>query len=183
MNSVSMAQSFLNLNLIWQSFILDLFVCTPSDDFTILYYPKQPHDWDEDEDGKWRPPRIPNPAYRGPWKPKVFPLAPEITERLRSYFMLASNWWNFFLSHRESRILIIKGNGRSLGLIILVKHIWLSFQYFYAIMSGFLSSNYSFICFSYWSEFEDDPDLYVLKPIKYVGIEVWQVGLHVLLLK
>jgi len=27
------------------------------------------------------------------------------------------------------------------------------------------------------SEFEDDPDLYVLKPIKYVGIEVWQVGL------
>nr|POF23676.1 calreticulin-3 [Quercus suber] len=25
------------------------------------------------------------------------------------------------------------------------------------------------------NEFEDDPDLYVLKPIKYVGIEVWQV--------
>ena len=25
------------------------------------------------------------------------------------------------------------------------------------------------------AEFEDDPDLYVLKPIKYVGIEVWQV--------
>ncbi|KAF3571055.1 hypothetical protein F2Q69_00060489 [Brassica cretica] len=24
-------------------------------------------------------------------------------------------------------------------------------------------------------EFEDDPDLYVLKPIKYIGIEVWQV--------
>lgn len=24
-------------------------------------------------------------------------------------------------------------------------------------------------------EFVDDPDLYVLKPIKYVGIEVWQV--------
>nr|XP_043631579.1 calreticulin-3 [Erigeron canadensis] len=24
-------------------------------------------------------------------------------------------------------------------------------------------------------EFEDDPDLYVLKPIKYVGIDVWQV--------
>ncbi|XP_027354047.1 calreticulin-3 isoform X2 [Abrus precatorius] len=26
-----------------------------------------------------------------------------------------------------------------------------------------------------YKEFEDDPDLYVLKPIKYVGIEVWQV--------
>ncbi|KAF3784727.1 Calreticulin-3 [Nymphaea thermarum] len=24
-------------------------------------------------------------------------------------------------------------------------------------------------------EFEDDPDLYVMKPVKYVGIEVWQV--------
>lgn len=28
------------------------------------------------------------------------------------------------------------------------------------------------------AEFEDDPDLYVLKPIKYVGIEVWQVRFH-----
>ncbi|KAI7983440.1 Sister chromatid cohesion 1 protein 4 [Camellia lanceoleosa] len=26
-----------------------------------------------------------------------------------------------------------------------------------------------------FSEFEDDPHLYVLKPIKYVGIEVWQI--------
>lgn len=32
-------------------------------------------------------------------------------------------------------------------------------------------------CFHFpYAEFEDDPDLYVLKPIKYVGIEVWQVG-------
>lgn len=38
---------------------------------TYLYHPEQPHDWDEDEDGKWRPPKIPNPAYRGPWKAKV----------------------------------------------------------------------------------------------------------------
>lgn len=29
--------------------------------------------------------------------------------------------------------------------------------------------------FHFSVEFEDDPDLYVLKPIKYVGIEVWQV--------
>ena len=27
----------------------------------------------------------------------------------------------------------------------------------------------------YFAEFEDDPDLYVLKPLKYIGIEVWQV--------
>ncbi|KVI07869.1 Calreticulin [Cynara cardunculus var. scolymus] len=32
---------------------------------------KQPDTWDEDEDGMWRPPKIPNPAYKGPWKPKV----------------------------------------------------------------------------------------------------------------
>lgn len=25
------------------------------------------------------------------------------------------------------------------------------------------------------ADFEDDPDLYVFKPIKYVGIDVWQV--------
>ncbi|KAJ6690941.1 CALRETICULIN AND CALNEXIN, partial [Salix koriyanagi] len=63
---------------------------------------KEPDEWDEEDDGIWRPPKIPNPAYKGPWKRKSsFP---------------------FFLS-----------------------------------------------------EFEDDPDLYVLKPIKYVGIEVWQV--------
>jgi hypothetical protein len=29
------------------------------------------------------------------------------------------------------------------------------------------------------AEFEDDPDLYVLKPIKYVGVEVWQVCVSV----
>lgn len=29
------------------------------------------------------------------------------------------------------------------------------------------------------AEFEDDPDLYVLKPIKYVGIEVWQVYIYI----
>jgi hypothetical protein len=29
---------------------------------------------------------------------------------------------------------------------------------------------------STFAEFEDDPDLYVLKPLKYIGIEVWQVS-------
>lgn len=31
------------------------------------------------------------------------------------------------------------------------------------------------LTFMFSSEFEDDPDLYVLKPLKYIGIEVWQV--------
>jgi hypothetical protein len=31
----------------------------------------QPSDWDEEDDGEWEVPMIPNPAYKGPWKPKV----------------------------------------------------------------------------------------------------------------
>ncbi|KAL0550010.1 hypothetical protein IC582_014506 [Cucumis melo] len=53
----------------------------------------EPDTWDEDEDGMWKAPKVPNPAYKGPWKRK----------------------------------------------------------------------------------FEDDPNLYVLRPIKHMGIEVWQV--------
>ncbi|KAJ6419070.1 hypothetical protein OIU84_029222 [Salix udensis] len=71
---------------------------------------KEPDNWDEEDDGIWRPPKIPNPAYKGPWKRKH----------------------------------LTKNGAGS--------------------MFRFLKP-----------EFEDDPDLYVLKPIKYVGIEVWQV--------
>ena len=31
----------------------------------------QPEDWDDEEDGEWTVPTIPNPEYKGPWKPKV----------------------------------------------------------------------------------------------------------------
>ncbi|KAK6143866.1 hypothetical protein DH2020_024214 [Rehmannia glutinosa] len=32
----------------------------------------EPEDWDDDEeDGEWTAPTIPNPEYKGPWKPKV----------------------------------------------------------------------------------------------------------------
>ncbi|ONK57853.1 uncharacterized protein A4U43_C09F4880 [Asparagus officinalis] len=31
---------------------------------------KKPGTWDEDEDGIWRPPKVPNPAYKGTWKRK-----------------------------------------------------------------------------------------------------------------
>jgi len=34
-------------------------------------FSNQPASWDEDEDGIWKPPKVPNPAYRGPWKRKV----------------------------------------------------------------------------------------------------------------
>jgi calreticulin len=29
---------------------------------------EQPEDWDEEEDGEWEPPMVPNPEYKGPWK-------------------------------------------------------------------------------------------------------------------
>ncbi|KAJ6791938.1 calreticulin-3-like [Iris pallida] len=74
---------------------------------------KKPDSWDEDEDGIWRPPKVPNPKYRGKWKPK----------RIKN-----PNY---------------KGKW---------KIPWIDNP-----------------------EFEDDPDLYVMKPLKYVGIEVWQV--------
>jgi len=31
----------------------------------------QPEDWDDEEDGEWTAPTIPNPEYKGPWKQKV----------------------------------------------------------------------------------------------------------------
>ncbi|KAL3809834.1 hypothetical protein ACJIZ3_000087 [Penstemon smallii] len=73
----------------------------------------EPHDWDEEEDGIWKAPKIPNPQYKGPWKRKKI--------KNPNY---KGKW----------------------------KIPWIDNP-----------------------EFEDDPDLYVLKPIKYVGIEVWQV--------
>ncbi|KAI0491305.1 hypothetical protein KFK09_025565 [Dendrobium nobile] len=74
---------------------------------------KKPDTWDEDEEGLWKPPKIPNPAYRGAWRPK----------RIKN-----PNY---------------KGKWRIP---------WIDNP-----------------------EFEDDPDLYVLKLVKYVAIEVWQV--------
>ncbi|XP_025805755.1 calreticulin isoform X2 [Panicum hallii] len=31
---------------------------------------KKPEDWDDEEDGEWTAPTIPNPEYKGPWKQK-----------------------------------------------------------------------------------------------------------------
>lgn len=39
--------------------------------FILSYVLLQPEDWDEEEDGEWTVPTIPNPEYKGPWKQKV----------------------------------------------------------------------------------------------------------------
>ncbi|PHT28480.1 Calreticulin [Capsicum baccatum] len=72
-----------------------------------------PDHWDEEEDGIWRPPKVPNPAYKGPRKRKKV--------KNPNY---KGKWKTPWIDNPE---------------------------------------------------FEDDPDLYVLRPTKYVGIEIWQV--------
>ncbi|XP_064386602.1 calreticulin-like [Halichondria panicea] len=32
---------------------------------------EKPEDWDDDMDGEWEPPMIPNPEYKGEWSPKL----------------------------------------------------------------------------------------------------------------
>ena len=32
---------------------------------------KKPEDWDDEDDGEWEAPTIPNPEYKGEWKPKM----------------------------------------------------------------------------------------------------------------
>lgn len=34
---------------------------------------KKPEDWDDDMDGEWEAPSVPNPDYLGPWTPKMIP--------------------------------------------------------------------------------------------------------------
>ena len=34
---------------------------------------KKPEDWNDEMDGEWSAPKIPNPDYKGPWHPKMIP--------------------------------------------------------------------------------------------------------------
>eukprot|EP00249_Psilotum_nudum_P015357 c25286_g1_i1 orf=477-1106(-) len=74
---------------------------------------KKPVGWDDELDGKWNAPMIPNPNYKGPWKGKKV--------KNPKY---KGKWKTPLIDNPE---------------------------------------------------FEDDPDLYVFKPLKYFGIEIWQV--------
>ncbi|XP_039133028.1 calreticulin-3-like [Dioscorea cayenensis subsp. rotundata] len=74
---------------------------------------KKPDSWDDDEDGTWKPPMVPNPAYKGPWKRK----------RIKNP-NYQGKWKTPWIDNPE---------------------------------------------------FEDDPNIYVMKPINYVGFEIWQV--------
>lgn len=75
----------------------------------------QPASWDEDEDGVWRPPKVPNQAYKGPWKRKVS----------SGYFLKSTCQKAFYPREltlislqncRELKILTTRENGESHGL-------------------------------------------------------------------
>ena len=40
--------------------------------YFISFFLDQPEDWDDEEDGEWKAPTIPNLEYKGPWKAKVY---------------------------------------------------------------------------------------------------------------
>jgi len=74
---------------------------------------KKPEDWDDEADGEWGAPLIPNPEFKGPW------------------------------TQKKSKNPNYKGKWK----VPLIDN----------------------------PEFEEDPDLYVLPPVKYFGMELWQV--------
>lgn len=54
----------------------------------------QPEDWDDEEDGEWTAPTIPNPEYKGPWKAKVGSVSFfQISVKLTSG--IAYNWTSY----------------------------------------------------------------------------------------
>ncbi|TKY65333.1 Calreticulin-3 protein [Spatholobus suberectus] len=108
---------------------------------------KEPENWDEEEDGKWKPPKIPNPAYKGPWKRKKI--------KNPNY---KGKWKTPWIDNP--------------GMFKCISRFFVIIEY---ILQIFLHTKECLNFIFRISEFEDDPDLYVLKPIKYVGIEVWQV--------
>lgn len=83
----------------------------------------QPADWDEDEDGIWKPAKVPNPAYKGPWKRKVVPyILNYIMFCVAKKFVLfrCFNISYLCIFDRKLRTLITKGSGGFLGSIIQV---------------------------------------------------------------
>ncbi|KAH0451086.1 hypothetical protein IEQ34_021778 [Dendrobium chrysotoxum] len=108
---------------------------------------KKPDTWDEDEEGLWKPPKIPNPAYKGAWKPK----------RIKNP-NYKGKWRIPWIDNPD---------GKTDGTYGIVLHGEMHFP--------LSNSMHKLTFYPHLTEFEDDPDLYVLKPVKYVAIEVWQV--------
>lgn len=94
-------------------------------DLKVLKCALQPEDWDDEEDGEWTAPTIPNPEYKGPWKQKVW-----------WFLQLHSSWQQFifwFLTAcfasfaRKSRTRTTRVNGR---------HLWLTTQVYFPELVG-----------------------------------------------
>ena len=81
--------------------------------FHILLYLFQPEDWDDEEDGEWTAPTIPNPEYKGPWKQKVWTCIGGLTTLgKRQCSMLQLLIWVDFVVFRKSRTPTTRASGR-----------------------------------------------------------------------
>jgi len=76
----------------------------------------QPEDWDDEEDGEWTAPTIPNPEYKGPWKQKVWWFLELHTSWQQFIFWYLTAFASFA---RKSRTRTTRVNGR---------HLWLTIQ-------------------------------------------------------
>jgi hypothetical protein len=146
-----------------------LYLC---DAFTLFLYNNllfllQPEDWDDEEDGEWTAPTIPNPDYKGPWKQKVWLFCWTCT-----IFDVHSDALHQVIPFaRKSRTPTTRVNGR---------HLWSTTQvYILGIDSGFvllsMKLKLSSLC---CADFKDDPYIYAFDSLKYIGIELWQVSIE-----
>lgn len=75
----------------------------------------QPEDWDDEEDGEWTAPTIPNPEYKGPWKQKVrYIVKCSSCSNIIQLYLKKLFIYLFILGDRKSRTLTTKANGRHL---------------------------------------------------------------------
>lgn len=151
----------------------------------IIHYLLQPEDWDDEEDGEWTVPTIPNPEYKGPWKQKVCAWLGGLVmlDKPLCTMLQLLTWVNFALSeNQEPRLqgqvegsfdwqpryitfLILKVNNINLRVNLLS-------------MPPFLLNKkaHSNLFLSWCTDYKDDPYIYAFDSLKHIGIELWQVS-------
>lgn len=72
--------------------------------FSFRFRSVQPEDWEDEEDGEWEAPMIPNPDYQGPWTPKRVK-NPEYKGAWAAPLIDNPGEYNFVLSFRISDLL------------------------------------------------------------------------------
>ncbi|XP_044326758.1 calreticulin isoform X2 [Triticum aestivum] len=112
---------------------------------------KKPEDWDDEEDGEWTAPTIPNPEYKGPWKQKKI--------KNPNY---QGKWKAPMIANPG---IFLPGTGPSVSDLIS------GYEMFW-VLNYMTNAHISLLCFT---DFKDDPYIYAFNSLKYIGIELWQV--------